>query len=236
MDKELYQKLAGATKYLQLVEDGCALILSKQEEAKELEKNHKAQRYKKKAPFEKFIWIFSWLSLVSFIGIIGAIIVKSVYYTIIISLLFALFLSIFIFIIVSEKRVDKKFAVIYENETKPKIMSCISDIEQIKEAVERFGEANKHVLDFLPHKYRNLEAASYMLMVVVDQRAETFKEALNLYEEQLHRWRLEDAAQNSIEAQEYIALALDELNDRQAETNAHLSAIEQMQFIEYIHK
>jgi hypothetical protein len=68
------------------------------------------------------------------------------------------------------------------------------------------------------------------------QVTDTFKILDSLYEEQLHRWRLEDAAQNSMEAQEYIALALDELNDRQAETNAHLSAIEQMQFIEYIHK
>ena len=116
----------------------------------------------------------------------------------------------------------------------PKIEKLEKNISEIVEAGEKFAEKNGHVLKFLPNQYRNLQATSYMLMAVKNGRADTLKEAINLYEEQLHRWRLEDAARQSAEAQEYLALAVEELSARQAETNDHLRSIEFMQYMQYL--
>ena len=75
-----------------------------------------------------------------------------------------------------------------------------------------------------------------MLLAVSNGRADTLKEAMNLYEEQLHRWKLEQYARQSAEIQEYCARAMDELNSKQAKTNEHLKNIEFMQFINYYNK
>ena len=88
------------------------------------------------------------------------------------------------------------------------------------------------MVGFLPEKYRNLQATHFMLNAVGDGRAETLKEAFNLYEEQLHRWRMEGAAQQAADVQ---AMAADEMRAQMAEANARLASIENLKWIEYIH-
>lgn len=231
MNKELYDNLASATRYCQLVERGIELIQSKQEEVKAIETNHNEIMRKKKTPF----WIFIFCC-VDLTPLLSAIISDSIGNPVVFVVGLVIGILGIAYAIIKLKKIKKEFNIIYQNETEPRKIECLKNIKEIKEALENFGDSNKHLLDFLPSKYRNLEATSYMLMVVSDKRAETLKEAMNLYEEQLHRWKLEDLAQKNAEIQEYMADALDELNARQAETNAHLSAIEQLKFIEYLHK
>ena len=76
-------------------------------------------------------------------------------------------------------------------------------------------------------QYRNLQAVSFMLVAVSNGRADSLKEVYNLYEEQLHRWKLEDAAMGNAQVQEYIANAI-------TETNTRLKHIEFMQFMQYL--
>ncbi|MBQ2715871.1 MAG: hypothetical protein IJF21_03630 [Clostridia bacterium] len=134
------------------------------------------------------------------------------------------------------KRIEKECDDEFESHIKPQIEESQSNLITLKQNLSTFAKDNHHVVEFLPASYRNPQATSYMLLAVSNGRADTLKEAINLYEEQLHRWKLEQYARQGAEAQEYCALAMDELNSRQAQTNAHLQAIEIMQFVNFITK
>ena len=75
-----------------------------------------------------------------------------------------------------------------------------------------------------------------MLVAVADGEAYSFQEAMCLYDEQLHRWKMEAAARKNAEAQEQIARSLDELNALQEETNDRLRRIQEDQYFYYMHK
>ena len=66
-------------------------------------------------------------------------------------------------------------------------------------------------LSLLPPKYIYLEAIDYFIDVVTNMRADTIKEAVNLYEEHLHRQRME-AAQNKLMEQQDKVLQLQQEN------------------------
>lgn len=60
------------------------------------------------------------------------------------------------------------------------------------------------VLGLIPPKYIYPEAIGYLIEVVENLRADTMKEAVNLYEEHLHRTRLEAAQKQIVEQQGQI--------------------------------
>ena len=66
-------------------------------------------------------------------------------------------------------------------------------------------------LSLLPPKYIYLAAIDYFIDVVTNMRADTIKEAVNLYEEHLHRQRME-AAQNKLNEQQDKILQLQQEN------------------------
>ena len=117
---------------------------------------------------------------------------------------------------------------------KSEIEALESENAMIPAKAIEFEKEYGYIENALPVSYRNLQASAYMLLAVVNGRADTMKEAVNLYEEQLHRWKLEDAARQTAEAQEYMAQAVQELNARQAETNQRLRNIEYMEYQNYI--
>lgn len=107
----------------------------------------------------------------------------------------------------------------------------ISGIQKLDDMNKQKGELiakrkelvrNKAVetLSLLPPKYIYLEAIDYFIDVVTNMRADTIKEAVNLYEEHLHRQRME-AAQNKLTEQQNIMLQL------QQENRAILNSISQ---------
>ena len=246
MNKELYQSLVSATKYCQVCEQALGLIQSKQEEIHVVQENFPKLKWRKTHLKETAFHFCCWLFAVSIITLISTFIyfaTEGEDYRFLAPIFIAgatIFIMISLFLLVISrsglKKAIRETDHIYKYQIEPEITKGLQEIKEIKDETEKYGVAYRHLLDFLPAKYRNFQATSYMLMAVTDQRAETLKEAMNLYEEQLYRWKIEDAMQKNIEMQQYMADAVNELNSRQAEANEHLSAIEQYAFIEYLKK
>ena len=127
-----------------------------------------------------------------------------------------------------------KFEKEYENQIKPRIAELEQENRNLRTKVKEFEAKYGELSEVVPPAYRNLQAVSFMTWVVANDRADTLREAINLYEEQLHRWKLEDAARQTAEAQEYVALAMDHLNMQQMEANARLKSIEYTQYLQMV--
>lgn len=75
-------------------------------------------------------------------------------------------------------------------------------------------EANKNALAFLPSDYWYPLATNFMLKAVQAGRATTLPEAIDKFEEQLHRWKLEESnaqilAQQQAQSQQLASIAKD---------------------------
>lgn len=66
---------------------------------------------------------------------------------------------------------------------------------------------DKHidVVSKVPPKYFYPIAIDYFVEVISNGRADTLKEAMNLFEEQLHRWKIEDMTKSAMIAQQQTA-------------------------------
>ena len=60
-------------------------------------------------------------------------------------------------------------------------------------AAQKVFDDNMDGLSFLPDEYWYPLATDYLVKMVATNRANTLAEVLNLYDEQLHRWRIEEA-------------------------------------------
>lgn len=65
---------------------------------------------------------------------------------------------------------------------------------------------NLEQVRFLPADYWYPMATEYLIKVVAAHRADSLKEALDLFDAQLHRWRVEEA-NNAILAQQQLQTA-----------------------------
>lgn len=245
MDRELYIKLAAVTKFFRKENDLACKYQETETQMKELK-----EVFARRKTFDNPITFRFWaISIVLCIyGMAGAIfglfggelfaetpeILQSLVALAGASLLLVGLLRIFSVKRKKEKH-EKKYQAIWDKEFQPQIDKKQADIDNIGEQMRNMWEKYGNLVAFLPEKYCNLQATAYMFMAVRDGRADTLKEAYNLYEEQLHRWKLEEAAYQAAEMQRMVAMAVDELNAQQVETNAHLSAIEQYEFMKYIH-
>lgn len=75
-----------------------------------------------------------------------------------------------------------------------------SEVEKLAEEKERIldnyiKENNTPELYYLPEKYRYYSAAHYIKECIENKRAHNLTDAINLYEEQLHRWQMENYQQ-----------------------------------------
>lgn len=66
---------------------------------------------------------------------------------------------------------------------------------------QRIFENNIEDMNFLPVDYWYPMATGYMIKMVGTQRADTLKEALAMYDAQLHRWKVEEANAQMVEQQ-----------------------------------
>lgn len=256
MEKELYNDLLNATQYCRTIEEFGDCLTDKQDEIELWKANYMNDKEWKEGSCKRWRTasmiiffpnlIFWGLALMVEIYMIffdedrksmipqELAALKICMMATIAILAFFTFVSLILFIIakIRMKKVKSDF-----KERKRRLDTDIAEMEKsisdIRKAIDKFVEENQQVLKFLPGQYRNLQATSFMLLAVKNQRADTLKEAINLYEEQLHRWRLEDAARQTAETQACLAMAVDELNSQQAETNAHLRTIEFMQYMQY---
>lgn len=67
-------------------------------------------------------------------------------------------------------------------------------VETLKKNTNIAGE-----LSFLPEKYRNSEIISYLIQLFREKRVDNLKEALNLYEDDVHKYRMEEMQQKQLE-------------------------------------
>ena len=134
------------------------------------------------------------------------------------------------------KKNDKILMEQLRQEDEVKNKADEATIAQLEADAVTLQKAANELLAFLPDTYRNTEAACYMLLAVKDGRADTLKEAMNLYEEQLHRWKMEKLAANSARMQqihmESMQSAMREIAGNQEQIQGQLSAIAGMQAME----
>lgn len=71
--------------------------------------------------------------------------------------------------------------------------------------ISSYLEKHSDVVSRIPPVYFYPIAIDYFIEVLSNGRADTFKEAMNLYEEQLHRWKIEDMTKSSMIAQQQTA-------------------------------
>jgi len=243
MDQKLYADLAAATKYYIIGNEFEERISTETQNINALS-NYQDQSLSKKTEFHRLLYVCGVCAAIGggiFLLLCAIVAMAGVRATAtdMIAIPFIIAVVAVGIIVASinrseEKRISNECAEKYEHLIKPQIEESKNNLESLKNNLDIFIIDNHHVVEFLPETYRNPQATSYMLLAVSNGRADTLKEAINLYEEQLHRWKLEEYARQSAEAQSYCALAMDELNSRQAQTNAHLQAIELMQFVNFI--
>ena len=72
--------------------------------------------------------------------------------------------------------------------------------EKLSQAQSLFANNSKQ-LEFLPEDYRYPLATEYMIKVVGTGRAGNINEALNMFDEQMHRWTMEQSAKSILAEQ-----------------------------------
>ncbi len=114
------------------------------------------------------------------------------------------------------------------------------EIEKTEKILNECFEEGKQFLDFLPQKYRNADAVCFMFEAVENCRADTLKEAINLYENEL-RYRKEQgekilAAEQQAAYLQNLQSILQDIGENQDAINNNLTEIKTMQFFDMINK
>lgn len=106
-------------------------------------------------------------------------------------------------------------------------------IKELEEEMDEIKKKYEFITSVLPEKYRNFNAASYILDAIINTRADTLKEAINLYEQALHNWRMEKLLENHIKMNEinakYTSSALLEIQRNQNRIVSELRNVESLQ-------
>lgn len=82
------------------------------------------------------------------------------------------------------------------------------DIYAMRNRQDELYMSVSNVLEKVPQDYRYYIAVNYIVDCLQKGRADSMKEAINLYEEQLHRWKLENAAMEAVVLQQQQAASL----------------------------
>ena len=116
-------------------------------------------------------------------------------------------------------------------------------IEKIKEEYAKYLEDNRHKVAPIPADYHTTDAIGFMLKAVENLRADTLKEAINLYDTELkHRQAMEAAELARIQKEEMMYAMrmmnanMESLNEKQAETNRNLRNVQFWQTLDYFTK
>ncbi len=99
-------------------------------------------------------------------------------------------------------------------------------MEQLSQEIYRLYTENAALINPIPRDYRNYNAVVFFESALANGRADSMKEALNLYEEYLHRAALELNSQMALEQsrQQSAMLANIEESSRQTAVNSGIAA------------
>lgn len=70
-------------------------------------------------------------------------------------------------------------------------------MEELVDTAESRARLYESTLEFLPADYCNTIVIQEMMKYVSQERAYNMPECINLYEEQLHRWKMEEQMQTN---------------------------------------
>lgn len=136
---------------------------------------------------------------------------------------------------IKEKRaIDRGAEEFWQNEGAEICRKNEETVKEINETLNKFKTENAAVLNNIPPDYRNFGAVSFMTNAIRNLRASTLGEAINLYEEELHRITVQMAMDDYLCNQRKLSDQLYELNVKQAETNCHLRYIEDLQVFDML--
>ncbi len=126
----------------------------------------------------------------------------------------------------AQKYYDEVFMPIAEQD--------VEKYNEIIDARDKYIAYYKPLLSIIPSDYLKYRAVTFFEEVVRTGRADTLKEAMNLYEEQVHRWNLEAQGERMIQQQHYdnlmMQIQLCDIEIAQSKNAATLRSIESMEF------
>lgn len=93
-----------------------------------------------------------------------------------------------------------------------KISGIQAEINLLQSETQFIYESNSHLFSFIPEYYRYPIAITYFYQALINGRADSLKEAINLFEEQLHRWKIENYQQQLLEIQNQQKVYLEKIN------------------------
>ncbi len=116
-----------------------------------------------------------------------------------------------------KKEAPKKYEEFYKNTYLPESERLSAEITDLKEKRSEFQQVNADALEFLPVDYRDIVPITFIFTAVKNCRADTLKEALNLFEQERRHWEQMQALQEVAAMQEeYYDVALSEIRHNSA--------------------
>jgi len=251
MNKELYEKLLVAGNLFLTKKKTDDEIAAYERQIKnsytDLEEHYEVENYKLNV--KTSVWvilgrIFIILSLVSIGPSIGLSFEYDNFRLLIQPILLIIF-TISLYIIDGIKANKKKAAVTKEYETKKEQLNArnkelTKTLNEQKEKINEIWAGYTGYFSFLPEKYQNVYAVSFMLDAVASMRADTLKEAINLWEDEL-KWIKDQEQKRQYETirqrqNEQMLAAMSELEANQELINSNLRDIKFMQYVDYMKK
>jgi len=111
-----------------------------------------------------------------------------------------------------------------------KILPIKKELNQQEKVILAFMNSDemKNLSDVIPQKYLNLKAVLFLLEVLQTGRADSAKEAYNLYEEELHREKIQEMQE------EQLDYARETLREQQNQTKVQKRISRQVSYGNYI--
>jgi hypothetical protein len=117
------------------------------------------------------------------------------------------------------KKNKQLYYKVVNEEIDPAIKQANEEIETLIKKDEEAWQSNQRYLTFLPSRYHTSIATSFMLSAIKNYRADTLKEAINLYETAVAQWKLEKAISDATRMRkiemDYVSEAFAEIQERQ---------------------
>ena len=243
MNKELYDQLLVAGKIMLIREQGRRELMKINDkvEAREKELDNKKKEinynpFSGKKGWGIFLLIFGVMGNISMFSSLGPVNIKLCLLLCPIWSLLTMFTGILLMLNARTQR--KKYIVkateTYKLEVEKFTLFCNEATEEVKRKSAEIDKLNTeygHLLDFLPTKYHTVHALGFMMEAVYNLRADTLKEAINLYEDDLIR---KDNARMQELQYERILYAMQQINENQDRINSSLQDIKTLQFVDII--
>ena len=86
-------------------------------------------------------------------------------------------------------------------------------IQKISEEIERVATESADIINQIPRDYRYYSAVQFLESVLANGRADNMKEAINLYEDKLHKMRLEKMSEQMLRENEQQSRMLNSIEE-----------------------